>query len=99
MRKFCESCKSYQVRRTLTYRDRILIEPITRLDNPFEVCRVDCIVPFEPFSEEYRNTSFVHFLYVQDGPKQYQPEIYVPIHRAIYMWMQIFTHILFPRIF
>ncbi|GFQ65751.1 retrovirus-related Pol polyprotein from transposon opus [Trichonephila clavata] len=39
-----------QLRRTMTYKDRIPIQPIVRPNNPFEVWSVDCIGPLEPRS-------------------------------------------------
>ncbi|GFX87202.1 retrovirus-related Pol polyprotein from transposon 412 [Trichonephila clavipes] len=42
--------KTCQLRRGLTYRDRIPITPIVRPENPFEVWSVDCIGPLEPSS-------------------------------------------------
>ncbi|GFU96438.1 retrovirus-related Pol polyprotein from transposon 412 [Trichonephila clavipes] len=50
VRSFCQSCKTCQLRRGLTYRDRIPITPIVRPENPFEVWSVDCIGPLEPSS-------------------------------------------------
>ncbi|GFY54316.1 retrovirus-related Pol polyprotein from transposon 412 [Trichonephila inaurata madagascariensis] len=52
VRSFCQSC---QLRRGLTYRDRIPITPIVRLENPFEVWSVDCIGPLEPSSRRERS--------------------------------------------
>ncbi|GFX35426.1 retrovirus-related Pol polyprotein from transposon opus [Trichonephila clavipes] len=43
-------CKTCQLRRGLTSRDRIPITPIVRPENPFEVWSVDCIGPLEPSS-------------------------------------------------
>ncbi|GBM30352.1 hypothetical protein AVEN_21471-1 [Araneus ventricosus] len=37
-----------QVRRAITYRDRIPIQPIVRPENPFDVWSVDCIGSLEP---------------------------------------------------
>lgn len=48
VKKYCESCKECQLRRTVTYRDRIPIQPIFRPETPFEVWSVDCIGPLEP---------------------------------------------------
>ncbi|GFX71141.1 hypothetical protein TNCV_3649061 [Trichonephila clavipes] len=50
VKSFCQSCKTCQLRRGLTYRDRIPITPIVRPENPFEVWSVDCIGPLEPSS-------------------------------------------------
>ncbi|GFU29943.1 hypothetical protein TNCV_1687151 [Trichonephila clavipes] len=50
VKTYCEACKPCQLRRTLTYRDIILIQPIVRPNNPFEVWSVDCIGPLEPRS-------------------------------------------------
>ncbi|GFS56350.1 retrovirus-related Pol polyprotein from transposon 412 [Trichonephila clavipes] len=43
VKTYCEACKPCQLRRTLTYRDRIPIQPIVRPNNPFEVGSMDCI--------------------------------------------------------
>ncbi|GBN65464.1 Retrovirus-related Pol polyprotein from transposon 297 [Araneus ventricosus] len=43
-----ESCRQCQVRRAITYRDRIPIQHIVRPENPFEVWSVNCIGPLEP---------------------------------------------------
>lgn len=48
IKRFCESCKTCQLRRGTTYNDRVPIQPIVRPDNPFEVWSVDCIGPLEP---------------------------------------------------
>ncbi|GBN00767.1 Pro-Pol polyprotein [Araneus ventricosus] len=48
VKEFCQSCRQCQVRRAITYRDRIPIQPIVRPENPFEVWSVDCIGPLEP---------------------------------------------------
>ncbi|XP_055932981.1 uncharacterized protein LOC129963003 [Argiope bruennichi] len=48
VKEFCQSCKQCQVRRAITYRDRIPIQPIVRPENPFEVWSIDCIGPLEP---------------------------------------------------
>ncbi|GBN45827.1 Pro-Pol polyprotein, partial [Araneus ventricosus] len=48
VKEFCQTCKQCQVRRAITYRDRIPMQPIVRPDNPFEVRSVDCIGPLEP---------------------------------------------------
>ncbi|XP_042905941.2 uncharacterized protein [Parasteatoda tepidariorum] len=37
VKKFCESCKECQLKRTITYKDRIPIQPIVRPETPFEV--------------------------------------------------------------
>lgn len=50
VRKYCESCKQCQLRRTVTYRDRVPIQPLVRPENPFEVWSLDCIGPLEPAS-------------------------------------------------
>ncbi|GFQ84500.1 retrovirus-related Pol polyprotein from transposon opus [Trichonephila clavata] len=50
VKTYCEACKPCQLRRTVTYRDRIPIQPIVRPNNPFEVWSVDCIGPLEPRS-------------------------------------------------
>ncbi|GFW45804.1 retrovirus-related Pol polyprotein from transposon opus [Trichonephila clavipes] len=50
VKTYCEACKPCQLRRTLTYRDRIPIQPIVRPNNPFEVWSMDCIGPLEPRS-------------------------------------------------
>ncbi|GFU85830.1 hypothetical protein TNCV_2036611 [Trichonephila clavipes] len=50
VKSFCQSCKTCQLRRGLTYRDKIPITPIVRPENPFEVWSVDCIGPLEPSS-------------------------------------------------
>ncbi|GFR31135.1 retrovirus-related Pol polyprotein from transposon 412 [Trichonephila clavata] len=50
VRSFCQSCKTCQLRRGLTYLYRIPITPIVRPENPFEVWSVDCIGPLEPSS-------------------------------------------------
>ncbi|GFY33754.1 hypothetical protein TNCV_4594661 [Trichonephila clavipes] len=50
VRSFCQSCKTCQLRRGLTYRDRIPITPLVRPENPFEVWSVNCIGPLEPSS-------------------------------------------------
>ncbi|GFQ84845.1 retrovirus-related Pol polyprotein from transposon 412 [Trichonephila clavata] len=50
VRSFCQKCKTCQLRRGLTYRDRISITPIVRPENPFEVWSVNCIGPMEPSS-------------------------------------------------
>ncbi|GBO04188.1 hypothetical protein AVEN_239746-1 [Araneus ventricosus] len=46
--KVKQSCRQCHVRRAITYRDRIPIQPIVRPENPFEVWSVDCIDPLEP---------------------------------------------------
>ncbi|GFT05453.1 retrovirus-related Pol polyprotein from transposon 412 [Trichonephila clavipes] len=51
VKTYCEACKPCQLQRTLTYRDRIPIQPIVRPNNPFEVWSVDCIGPLEPRSK------------------------------------------------
>ncbi|GBL99975.1 Retrovirus-related Pol polyprotein from transposon 17.6, partial [Araneus ventricosus] len=48
VKEFCQTCKQCQVRRAITYRDRIPIQPVVRPENPFEVWSVDCIGPLEP---------------------------------------------------
>lgn len=48
VKKYCESCKECQLRRPVTYRDRIPIRPLVRPETPFEVWSVDCIGPLEP---------------------------------------------------
>ncbi|GFX77388.1 retrovirus-related Pol polyprotein from transposon 412 [Trichonephila clavipes] len=58
VKTYCEACKPCQLRRTLTYRDRIPIQPIVRPNNPFEVWSVDCIGPLEPRS---RGHSYIVF--------------------------------------
>ncbi|GFY19366.1 hypothetical protein TNCV_4127531 [Trichonephila clavipes] len=50
VRSFCQSCKTCQLRRGLTYRDRTPITPIVRPENPFEVWSVNRIGPLEPSS-------------------------------------------------
>ncbi|GFT00441.1 pro-Pol polyprotein [Trichonephila clavipes] len=50
VKTYCEACKPCLLRRTLTYRNRILIQPIVRPNNPFEVWSVDCIGLLEPRS-------------------------------------------------
>ncbi|GFW22111.1 hypothetical protein TNCV_1632411 [Trichonephila clavipes] len=50
VKTYCEAYKPCQLRRTLTYRDRIPIQPIVRPNNPFKVWSVDCIRPLEPRS-------------------------------------------------
>ncbi|GFQ80299.1 hypothetical protein TNCT_30041 [Trichonephila clavata] len=49
---FRRDCKTCQLRRGLTYRDRISKTPIVRPENPFEVWSVDCIGPLEPSSRK-----------------------------------------------
>jgi hypothetical protein len=48
VKNFCDSCKICQLRKPVTYRDRIPIQPITRPEVPFEVWSIDCIGPLEP---------------------------------------------------
>ncbi|GBM22536.1 hypothetical protein AVEN_183970-1 [Araneus ventricosus] len=47
VKEFCQSCRQYQVRRAITYRDRIPIQHSVRPENPFEVWSVDSIGPLE----------------------------------------------------
>ncbi|GFW97135.1 hypothetical protein TNCV_631401 [Trichonephila clavipes] len=54
---YCEACKPCQLRTTLTYKDRIPIQPIVRPNNPFEVWSVDCIGLLEPRSR--RGPSYI----------------------------------------
>ncbi|GFY42489.1 retrovirus-related Pol polyprotein from transposon 412 [Trichonephila inaurata madagascariensis] len=47
------------LRRGLTYQDRIPITPIVRPENPFEVWSVDCIGPLEPSSRRERGHKYI----------------------------------------
>ncbi|GFS88479.1 retrovirus-related Pol polyprotein from transposon opus [Trichonephila clavipes] len=57
VKRFCESCKICQLRKPITYRDRVPIQPLVRPEIPFEVWSVDCIGPLEPPSR--RNHHFI----------------------------------------
>ncbi|GFU77878.1 retrovirus-related Pol polyprotein from transposon opus [Trichonephila clavipes] len=57
VKRFCESCKICQLRKPITYRDRVSIQPLVRPEIPFEVWSVDCIGPLEPPSR--RNHHFI----------------------------------------
>ncbi|GBN98550.1 hypothetical protein AVEN_207084-1 [Araneus ventricosus] len=48
VKEFCQNCRQCRVRRAITYRDRIPIQPIVKPETPFEVWSVDCIDPLEP---------------------------------------------------
>ncbi|KFM73181.1 Pro-Pol polyprotein, partial [Stegodyphus mimosarum] len=50
VKKYCESCRQCPLRKMVANRDRILIQPIVRPENPFEIWSVDCIGPLEPSS-------------------------------------------------
>ncbi|GFX59075.1 hypothetical protein TNCV_3815091 [Trichonephila clavipes] len=52
VKRFCESCKICQLRKPLTYRDRVPIQPLVKPEIPF-----DCIGPLEPPSR--RNHHFI----------------------------------------
>ncbi|GBL88997.1 hypothetical protein AVEN_255158-1 [Araneus ventricosus] len=45
VKEFCQCYWQCQVRRAITYRDRIPLQPIFRPENPFEVWSSDCIGP------------------------------------------------------
>ncbi|GFT30127.1 hypothetical protein TNCV_248761 [Trichonephila clavipes] len=57
VKRFCESCKICQLRKPITYRDRVPIQPLVRPEIPFEVWSVDCSGPLEPPSR--RNHHFI----------------------------------------
>ncbi|GFY24316.1 hypothetical protein TNCV_1013651 [Trichonephila clavipes] len=57
VKRFCESCKICQLRKPITYRDRVPIQPLVRPELPFEVWSADCIGPLEPPSR--RNHHFI----------------------------------------
>ncbi|GFX93219.1 retrovirus-related Pol polyprotein from transposon opus [Trichonephila clavipes] len=48
VKRFYESCKIVQLRKPITYRDRIPIQPLVRPEIHFELGSVDCIGPLEP---------------------------------------------------
>ncbi|GFY17186.1 retrovirus-related Pol polyprotein from transposon opus [Trichonephila clavipes] len=52
VKRFCESCKICQLRKPITSRDRVPIQPLVRPEIPF-----DCIGPLEPPSR--RNHNFI----------------------------------------
>ncbi|GFX16541.1 CCHC-type domain-containing protein [Trichonephila clavipes] len=57
VKRFCESRKICQLRKPITYRDRVPIQPLVRPEIPFEVWSVDCIGPLKPPSR--RNHHFI----------------------------------------
>ncbi|GFS53815.1 retrovirus-related Pol polyprotein from transposon opus [Trichonephila clavipes] len=61
VKRFCESCKIIQLlslsRKSISYRDRVPIQPLVRFETPFEVWSVDCIGLLERPSR--RNHHFI----------------------------------------
>ncbi|GFU18828.1 retrovirus-related Pol polyprotein from transposon opus [Trichonephila clavipes] len=71
VKRFCESCKICQLRKPITYRDRVPIQPLVRPEIPFEVWSVDCIGPLEPPSRRNHHLLFAQLIYARDGQRPY----------------------------
>ncbi|GFS66274.1 retrovirus-related Pol polyprotein from transposon opus [Trichonephila clavipes] len=52
VKKFCESCKEYQLTRSVRIKDRPPITPVARPELPFEVVNMDLIGPIDPPSSK-----------------------------------------------
>ncbi|GFU80922.1 retrovirus-related Pol polyprotein from transposon opus [Trichonephila clavipes] len=53
VKRCCESCKICQLRKPITYRDWVPIQPLVRPEIHFDVWSVDCIGSLEPPSFYY----------------------------------------------
>ncbi|GFY32086.1 retrovirus-related Pol polyprotein from transposon opus [Trichonephila clavipes] len=52
VKKFCESCKEYQLTRSVRIKDRSPITPVARPELPFQVVNMDLIGPIDPPSSK-----------------------------------------------
>ncbi|GFT49713.1 retrovirus-related Pol polyprotein from transposon opus [Nephila pilipes] len=52
VKKFCESCKEYQLTRSVRINDKSPIIPVARLELPFQVVNLDLIGPIDPPSSK-----------------------------------------------
>ncbi|GFQ63876.1 retrovirus-related Pol polyprotein from transposon 412 [Trichonephila clavata] len=98
VRSFCQSCKICQLRRGLTYRNRIPLTPIVRPENPFEVWSVDCIGTLEPSSR--RGHKFI--ICAVDICTRWAeavPVRNIKVKTTCKVLMKIFTQTGFPKVF
>ncbi|GFU29252.1 retrovirus-related Pol polyprotein from transposon opus [Trichonephila clavipes] len=68
VKRFCESCKICQLRKPITYRDRVPIQPLVRPEIPFEVWSVWTVLGrWNLLREGTIILLFAQLIYARDG--------------------------------
>ncbi|GFT48970.1 retrovirus-related Pol polyprotein from transposon opus [Trichonephila clavipes] len=71
VKRFCESCKICQLRKPITYRDRVPIQPLVRPEIPLKYGVWTVLAVGTSFEKETIILLFAQLIYARDGQRPY----------------------------